>query len=69
MSKRFGKKRVPNCECTASFSCRACLDAGVLIGMSGPVKRDVKAILDDPKLKAELLAAAVDFICKVEGVR
>lgn len=30
MSKRFGKKRVPGCECTESFTCRKCLDAGVL---------------------------------------
>ena len=26
MSKRFGKKRVPNCECTGSSTCRPCLE-------------------------------------------
>lgn len=29
MSKRFGKYRVPNCECTERFTCRPCLDAAV----------------------------------------
>ncbi len=27
MSKRFGKKRVPECECDYNFTCRACLFA------------------------------------------
>lgn len=25
MSKRFGKKRVPGCQCTYNFTCGACL--------------------------------------------
>lgn len=30
--KRFGAKRVPDCECTYSFTCRPCLkDAGPTI--------------------------------------
>lgn len=29
--RRLGKKRVPNCSCTESFTCRPCLDAGILI--------------------------------------
>lgn len=27
MSKRFGKSRVPGCECTTRFTCRPCLCA------------------------------------------
>ena len=30
---------------------------------------DIKAILADPKLRAEVIEGAVDFICKVEGIR
>jgi hypothetical protein len=30
---------------------------------------DIKAILRHPKLRAELLPAAVDFICRVERIR
>ena len=29
MSKRFGKSRVPDCTCTYSFTCGACLKAAV----------------------------------------
>lgn len=29
MSKRYGKKRVPNCKCESNFTCRACLDASI----------------------------------------
>lgn len=31
MSKRFGKRRAPDCTCEYNFTCRACLDLGVLI--------------------------------------
>lgn len=27
MSKRFGKKRVPDCQCTYNFTCGPCLRA------------------------------------------
>jgi hypothetical protein len=27
VSKRFGKKRAPNCECTERFTCRPCLES------------------------------------------
>lgn len=27
MPKRFGKKRVPDCECTTSYTCGPCLRA------------------------------------------
>jgi hypothetical protein len=30
---------------------------------------DIKAILADPLLREELIEGAVDFICKVEGIR
>lgn len=30
---------------------------------------DIKAILADPALRKELIDGAVDFICKVEGIR
>jgi hypothetical protein len=30
---------------------------------------DVRAILRDPRLRAELVAMAVEFICRVEGIR
>jgi hypothetical protein len=33
MSRRFGKKRVPNCECTHRFTCRPCLEAAVPTGL------------------------------------
>lgn len=32
MSKRFGKQRVPNCECTTIFTCRPCLEAAAPAG-------------------------------------
>ena len=31
MSKRFGKKRVPECYCTYNFTCKACLTNAPLI--------------------------------------
>jgi hypothetical protein len=30
---------------------------------------NIRAILQDPKLRQQLLAGAVDFICKVERIR
>lgn len=30
---------------------------------------DIKAILKDPKLAKEMMDGAIDFICKVEGIR
>lgn len=30
---------------------------------------DIKGILANPKLRREMLEGAVDFICKVEGIR
>jgi hypothetical protein len=30
---------------------------------------DIKAILRSPQLRKELIEGAVDFICKVEGIR
>jgi hypothetical protein len=34
MSKRFGQKRVPDCECTERFTCGKCLNA------AGPTRSD-----------------------------
>lgn len=39
MSKRFGKARVPGCECTQSFTCRPCLDT------AGPTRGHSQAIV------------------------
>lgn len=33
MSKRFGKKRVWNCECTYNFTCHPCLDDSIQEGL------------------------------------
>lgn len=35
MSKRFGKMREPNCECTHIFTCRACCQAAAWRARSG----------------------------------
>lgn len=32
MSKRFGKKRVPDCECTERYTCGPCLRAAGATG-------------------------------------
>lgn len=37
--------------------------------MSNRKRLDIKAILKDPVLRAKLIEGAVDFICKVEGIR
>ena len=37
--------------------------------MSEPKRVNIKAILADPVLKKEMMEGAVDFICKMEGIR
>ena len=32
-------------------------------------KKNIKEMLKDPMLKKKLIEGAVDFICKVEGIR
>lgn len=34
-----------------------------------PRRKDIKAILESPGLREALIEGAVDFICKVEGIR
>ena len=41
MSKRFGKKRVPECECTTRFTCRPCLIASICYASAPVVYRNL----------------------------
>ena len=56
MSKRFGKKRVPECYCTYNFTCGACLRA------AGPTK--VALIVIGLTLTAVASAAELGVLVK-----
>lgn len=43
--KRWGKKRVPDCECSYNFTCRTCLVAGLQEGMP---QRPPKQLTEQP---------------------
>lgn len=44
--------------------------ANPYIGINQPKRRkDIKAMLRDPGLRQQLIDGAVDFICKLEGIR
>lgn len=47
-----------------------CYAANPYIDVNQPKRRrDIKAILENPELRQQLIEGAVDFICKVEGIR
>ncbi len=48
MSRRFGKARVPNCECTYNFTCRHCLAASGPTTQNGASLGPAREFQNDP---------------------
>lgn len=59
----------PDRDCDGPRPCES-VCALCLSGAKAAVRRvDIKAILEDPELRQELIGGAADFICKVERIR